>query len=346
MSRTEIYNMMENRNVNLSLGSNAFDFNVFNNGTGFFENLTDKIYVGKQNNSTVVLAGLNSPTTWLMELNNDAIIDNQLDDTYSLDDILDGKSILSPASSSITSDFMESPIGSPFSSSDESSYDLNELLLSACPEEVLSSKVESSSIPLAEHMYALTAPVVTDTFNGMSKAECSPVSDDSGFSSGDESVFDSQDIIMQLLNGDFDFSSVLEEGDEQQQIVLTIDESAVSEDQANVEEKEELVTVVSSSNRYSPYKKKSKTPEQKQKKKAQNRHAASRYRNKKNKELDTIFVEAEEMESKNKVLRNKVDGLKTEIDYLKNLMLDVIKARLSNGSSSLDGSLSNAVLSF
>ena len=58
MSRTEIYNMMENRNVNLSLGSNAIDFNVFNNGDGFLENLTDKVYDGKQNSTTVLLAGI------------------------------------------------------------------------------------------------------------------------------------------------------------------------------------------------------------------------------------------------------------------------------------------------
>lgn len=340
MSRTEIYNMIENRNVNLSLGSNAIDFIVFNNGAGFLENLTDKIYDGKQNSSSVMLAGLDSPT-WLAELNNDNLIDNQLHDTYSLDDILEGKSILSPASSSVTcSDFADTPMGSPLSSSDETSYDLEELLLSACPEEVLSSKVESSSVPLAEHMYALTAPLIRDQDATNGKGEFSPVSDDSGFSSGDESAFDSHDILTQLLSGDYDFSSLLEEG-EAQTTVPTVDEFAVSEDQVNVKEKEVLVK---NSTRYSPYKKKSKTPEQKQRKKAQNRHAASRYRSKKTKEMGTIFTEADALESKNKELKGKVDGLKNEIDYLKNLMLDVIKARLSSGgNNSLD--LSNTVLS-
>ena len=274
-----------------------------------------------------------------MELNNTNMIDNQLEDTYSLDYILEGKSILSPSS-----DFMET-IGSPLSSSDESSYDLEELLLSACPEEVFSSKVESSSIPLAEHMYALTAPVVNDAImDGMSKAECSPVSDDSGFSSGDESIFDSQDILTQLLNGKFDLSSVVLE-DSEEQVGSTVDSSAVSEDHVIVEEKKDVKMAAPPSPRYSPYKKKTKTIEQRQRKKAQNRNAASRYRVKRNKEMETIFSEADVLETKNKELQGKVDGLKSEIDYLKNLMLDVIKARLSKSGGSLDGILNNSLLS-
>jgi len=348
MSRTEIYNMMENRNVNLSLGSNAFDFIAFNNGAGYLENLTNKFYNYKPNSDAVTLAGLDSPA-WLMELNNDNN-DNELSDTYSLDDILEGKSILSPACSVQSSDFIETPIASPLSSSDESSYDLEELILSACPEEVLSSTVESSSIPLAEHMYALTASPVSDDFNGMSKAEFSPMSVDSGFSSGDESAMNSQDLLTQLLSGDFDLSAMLEASDQlqpTQPTVSTVDLTAISEDQTNVKEKEETSVNMSSDTstvRYSPYKKKYKTTEQKQRKKAQNRNAASRYRSKKNKELEGIFNEANELETKNKELRGKVDGLKTEIDYLKNLMLDVIKARLSKGNGDMDSVLSNTPL--
>lgn len=362
MSRTEIYNMMENRNVNLSLGSNAFDFIAFNNGAGFLENLTNKFYNYKPNSDAAALAGLDSPA-WLMELNNDNTIDNELSDTYSLDDILEGKSILSPVSSVKSSDFMETPIGSPLSSSDESSYDLDELIHSACPEEVLSSTVESSSIPLAEHMYALMTPTVNDDFNGMGKEELSPISVDSGFSSGDETEINSQDLLTQLLSGDLDLSAMLEASEElqptqsavstvdftavelqpPQPAVSTVAFTAVSEDQTNVKEKEDVsINMVSDSTvRYSPYKKKYKTVEQRQRKKAQNRNAASRYRSKKNKELEGIFNEANELETKNKELRGKVDGLKTEIDYLKNLMLDVIKARLSQGNNDIDSALSN-----
>lgn len=346
MSRTEIYNMMENRNINLSLGSNAIDFVVFNNGAGFLENFTDKIYGGKPNCNNVSLAGLDSPT-WLMELNNTNMIDNHMEDTYSLDDILEGKSILSPAPSSITSDFLETPIGSPLSSSDESSYDLSEFLLSAaCPEEVLSSKVESSSLSLAEHMYALTVPVVGDgdALDGMTKAEFSPVSDDSGFSSGDESTFDSQNILAQLLGGEFDLSSIQLE-DSEERVDSTHTKSIVSEDRVTVEENKDAKAPSICSSRYSPYRKKTKTTEQRHRKKAQNRNAASRYRIKKSKEMESIFSEAENLETKNKELRGKVDGLKSEIDYLKNLMLDVIKARLSQGGGSLDSILNNPLLS-
>ena len=89
-----------------------------------------------------------------------------------------------------------------------------------------------------------------------------------------------------------------------------------------------------SSPRYKPYsKKKQRTPEQKSRKMAQNRTAASRYRVKKKDELKIMTEEAEKLEEKNKDLKGKVDGLRNEIDYLKNLMLDVIKARLTKGAT-------------
>jgi len=83
--------------------------------------------------------------------------------------------------------------------------------------------------------------------------------------------------------------------------------------------------------RYKPYKK-PKTAEQKLRKKSQNRTAASRYRVKKKDEFKLMSDEADQLEEKNKELKGKVDGLRTEIDYLKNLMLDVIKARLAKGT--------------
>ena len=89
--------------------------------------------------------------------------------------------------------------------------------------------------------------------------------------------------------------------------------------------------------RSTPYPKrrpsKSKTPQQKEKKKHQNRNAASRYRNKKKDELNELFEEARSLEEANKTLGDKVDSLTKEIDYLKGLMLDVIKAKLSRTSS-------------
>ena len=76
-------------------------------------------------------------------------------------------------------------------------------------------------------------------------------------------------------------------------------------------------------------KKRRKTKEQKERKKNQNRDAALRYRSKKKEELQDLFDEAAKLEDSNKDLTDKVTGLQKEIDYLKNLMLDVIKARLS-----------------
>ena len=90
----------------------------------------------------------------------------------------------------------------------------------------------------------------------------------------------------------------------------------------------------SSSARYKPYsKKKQKTPEQKSRKMAQNRTAANRYRVKKKDELKIMTEEADKLEENNKELKGKVNGLRNEIDYLKNLMLDVIKARLTKGAT-------------
>jgi len=94
--------------------------------------------------------------------------------------------------------------------------------------------------------------------------------------------------------------------------------------------------------RYKPYRKQ-KTPEQKLRKKAQNRTAATRYRVKKKDELKIMTDEADKLEETNKDLKGKVDGLRNEIDYLKNLMLDVIKARLAKGATP-DALLSAAAL--
>lgn len=97
---------------------------------------------------------------------------------------------------------------------------------------------------------------------------------------------------------------------------------------------ERTTTSPSQSPRYKPYtKKKQKTPEQKTRKMAQNRTAANRYRVKKKDELKIMSKEADILEEKNKNLKGKVDGLRNEIDYLKNLMLDVIKARLTKGAT-------------
>lgn len=90
--------------------------------------------------------------------------------------------------------------------------------------------------------------------------------------------------------------------------------------------------------RSSPYPKKApakrKTLEQKEKKRDQNRSAATKYRSKKKDELNDLFEEADKLESNNRTLADKVSSLTKEIDYLKSLMLDVIKAKLSRSAVS------------
>jgi hypothetical protein len=72
-----------------------------------------------------------------------------------------------------------------------------------------------------------------------------------------------------------------------------------------------------------------KSQEAKERKMSQNRTAALRYRQKKKGELSVMEQEADELEETNGKLRTKVEDMRREIDYLKNLMLDVIKAKLS-----------------
>lgn len=69
------------------------------------------------------------------------------------------------------------------------------------------------------------------------------------------------------------------------------------------------------------------TTKRKERKKHQNRNAATKYRQKKRAELDKICSEEQELEHKNKELKQKVESLSTEIDYLKGLMREILTAR-------------------
>ena len=88
--------------------------------------------------------------------------------------------------------------------------------------------------------------------------------------------------------------------------------------------------------RTTPYarnvKKEQKSPQEKLldrklRKKQQNKDAATRYRQKKKAEMDLNHTEVETLENKNIDLRNKVEQMTNEIQYLKNLFADVHKAR-------------------
>lgn len=65
----------------------------------------------------------------------------------------------------------------------------------------------------------------------------------------------------------------------------------------------------------------------KSKKRDQNKVAATRYRQKKRSEANTIASQEEELEGRNKELKDKVDSLSREIKYLKDLMAEVFKVK-------------------
>lgn len=65
----------------------------------------------------------------------------------------------------------------------------------------------------------------------------------------------------------------------------------------------------------------------KERKKQQNKDAATRYRNKKKEELMTVFEECDQLEEKNTQLKDRVDSMTREIQYLKDLMNEVRRAR-------------------
>lgn len=82
--------------------------------------------------------------------------------------------------------------------------------------------------------------------------------------------------------------------------------------------------------RSAPYHKrgpKAAPTDRKQRKKQQNKDAALRYRQKKKAESKDVEGEYVELETKNKELKDKVDGLTREIGYLKDLMTEVYKAK-------------------
>lgn len=66
-----------------------------------------------------------------------------------------------------------------------------------------------------------------------------------------------------------------------------------------------------------------KTPEKRARKKAQNREAATRYREKKRKEREEAKAVVDGLLSINSDLKNKIGSIQTEIDYLKRLMKEI-----------------------
>lgn len=75
-------------------------------------------------------------------------------------------------------------------------------------------------------------------------------------------------------------------------------------------------------------------PDKKKKKMEQNKTAATRYRQKKRAEQEAISGECRELEAKNDALNEKADSIAKEIQYLKDLIEEVRKAKSKRANSS------------
>lgn len=248
------------------------------------------------------------------------------DNTYTLDDLLDlGNEELNETSlfdGSLDDDtifcetaengllttnlLLETAMASPLSSSSEESCDLDDILFM---DEVSPTTISNENAVIEEFPLELQSQ---ETETGLIDLQCA----------------------MDVTNGTdlttgTDLSALCSLLFQNQAITVPLpQEEETSDAESNLTATSETK---SEKGRYKPYKK-PKTTEQKLRKKSQNRTAATRYRVKKKDELSLMSDEADQMEEQNKQLRGKVDGLRTEIDYLKNLMLDVIKARLAKGT--------------
>jgi len=69
-----------------------------------------------------------------------------------------------------------------------------------------------------------------------------------------------------------------------------------------------------------------RNPDRKERKKEQNRSAALRYQKKKD-EKGGVQDECDQLEQRNKELKDKVESISREINYLKDLMAEVYKAK-------------------
>lgn len=67
--------------------------------------------------------------------------------------------------------------------------------------------------------------------------------------------------------------------------------------------------------------------EKKERKRAQNKNAATRYREKKRAEAKVVYEEQTKMEDKNRDLKDKVTLLTREIQYMKELLIEVYKTK-------------------
>lgn len=311
--------------------------------------------------------------------NNDYYTSMKLKENISLDSLLETYDVaLSPAySNSNVSDILETPAPSPYVNKFDLEFDnlfdnANNGTTVAMDEDSTFDLLNLSSInevgkPSSGCDNSQMLACFTEELKNVNLG-----SPDSGISSSDEMSFDTSDIYFQLSAG----VSVCEESkadntNKPTNLVMefppfdkpkTLLECLKDKDDANLSEDESVLSFSSSSSsedekygsskqqnessqakvRFGPYKRKQKTEEQKSRKKMQNRNAALKYRSKKKNELGDLVKEEDELAERNTSLKEEVSGLTKEIDYLKKLMLDVIKARLSNSNAGDNESTASA----
>lgn len=371
---------MENKGNLLFLGNSVALNNLFvDNGVGFRGSLSGKYFGnGVQTTTTESLLTDLDYQSWFLgnsspvyNVNNNEVDSSiELKDSYSLDSLFDDNA-LSPASSSTitSSEMLETPPSSPLSTEFEfenlfsnTNLQANDLSSNDLYNNNKENDLSDDSLYISSSSDEYNLPIISNEDNKMSfetkeNKNFNVGSPDSGISSSDEMIFESEsnDILRELFDVQID-NTTTKNQDENKNIILPPMEKPKSfltnllSQPSNLEvtpkkvqlpskdtgiksdmSKEASLKIVKTtikSNRNVPYQRKEKTEEQKQRKKAQNRNAAQRYRHKKKDELSEMLEVENGLKDKNKKLKNEVESLNNEIDYLKKLMLDVISARL------------------
>jgi len=357
-------------NLSSLLGLNAYS--IDDTSDCFQNNVNKSLGNGKQytNNGITTLPDVNNSLLNTLNMIDSTIKTDVFDislkdeNTYTLDDLLDlGNEDLNPTaffdnsledediflSSNMRNQILlETAMASPLSSSSEESCDLDELLFMEKP--AISNESDAVQTEVLNDINMLADPVSEDNiFDTIDQSFLEDMLVDNGanMSALCSLLFQSQNVPCPTENVEEVNSSTwnVEEVDsttfsessspgtsEPSSPITSEPSSPVTSEPSSPGTSESESESVRYAVRYAPYKKQ-KSPEQKQRKKSQNRTAATRYRVKKKDEFKLMSQEADQLETKNKELKGKVDGLKSEIDYLKNLMLDVIKARLAKGTS-------------
>lgn len=213
---------------------------------------------------------------------------------------IDAASLLDSLSLAVA---QSSPIPSPVASSAAPNQAVDMLEVLAKLTEAMDTDFEFSEQPGVEMPYE---PILSP----MSAEEVDSILSSSPTSPGNSSTMEDSGFVDDDYNPQYD----------------TVDLSAVKT------KKPQRGKARASRNASDPYpkpanSKEAKALERKLRKKQQNKDAALRYRQKKKTEVNVHQTECEKLEDRNKELREKVDSMTREIDYLKTLMAEVYKAK-------------------